>query len=76
MSNSSISVEQLQKNNNWDLDKLESNDLSSMVEAIHLCALRNDFNEGDEVGEPPTNHWTMCLQHTITSCVMLDMGCW
>lgn len=67
-------MEQLQQNNNWDLDKLESNDLSCTVEIIYLCALRNDFNEGDEAGEPPTNQWTMCLQHTVTSCVKLDMA--
>lgn len=61
------------QNKNWDLDNFESGDLDATVRMIHLCALRNDFNEGDKAGEPPTNHWTMCLQHSPTNCIMLDM---
>ena len=68
-----IVLGQLQQSNNWDLDNLKSDDLDATIQAIHLCALRNDHNEGDEAGEPPTNHWVMCLQHSPTSCVMLDM---
>ncbi|KAJ9141807.1 hypothetical protein NKR23_g7729 [Pleurostoma richardsiae] len=59
--------------NNWDLDNLITGNLTAVVERVHLCALRNEFNEGDEAGEPPTNHWTMCLQLTWQSAVMLDM---
>lgn len=67
-------LEQLQQSDNWDVDNLQGSDLDAIVNAIHLCALRNDFNEGDEAGEPPTNHWTLCLGHSQTSCVMLDMA--
>ncbi|KAL7619785.1 hypothetical protein AAE478_010327 [Parahypoxylon ruwenzoriense] len=66
-------LEQLQQNSNWDIDNLRSDDLGATVEVIHLCALRNEHNEGDEAGEPPTNHWNMCLQFSSNSCVMLDM---
>ncbi|KFY18838.1 hypothetical protein V493_08310 [Pseudogymnoascus sp. VKM F-4281 (FW-2241)] len=61
-------------NNNWDLDNLVTNNLTAAVDQIHLCALRNDLNEGDEDGQPPTNHWTMCLQITPQANVMLDMA--
>lgn len=67
-------LEQLRQSNNWDLDKFATDDLDATVQMIHLCALRNDLNEGDEAGEPPTSHWTMCLQHSPASCVMLDMA--
>ncbi|KAL2016110.1 hypothetical protein VTK56DRAFT_4254 [Thermocarpiscus australiensis] len=66
-------LEWLRQHSNWDIDNLKSDDLNATVQVIHLCALRNDFNEGDEAGEPPTNHWTICLQCSSTSCVMLDM---
>ncbi|GAB1318412.1 hypothetical protein MFIFM68171_08622 [Madurella fahalii] len=66
-------LERLQQSNNWDVDNLKSGDLDAAAQMIHLCTLRNDFNEGDEAGEPPTNHWTICLQHSPTTCVMLDM---
>ncbi|KAH6630355.1 hypothetical protein B0J18DRAFT_98639 [Chaetomium sp. MPI-SDFR-AT-0129] len=66
-------VERLREENNWDLDNLKTDDLNASIELIHLCALRNDLNEGDEAGEPPTNHWVLCLQNSATSSVMLDM---
>lgn len=59
---------------NWDLDDFTPDNLTASVELIHLCALRNELNEGDEAGEPPTNHWTTCLQITKSSSVMLDMA--
>lgn len=59
--------------NNWDFDTFSVDNLTSRVDMVHLCALRNELNEGDEAGEPPTNHWTMCLEITKQSCVMLDM---
>ena len=37
---------------NWDLDQFKPADWNAKVEAIHLCALRNDLSEGDEAGEP------------------------
>lgn len=60
--------------NNWDLDGFEPREMSSTVEDVHLCALRNDLNEGDELGNPPTNHWVVCLQTSSTSSIMLDMA--
>ncbi|KAL2126667.1 hypothetical protein VTI74DRAFT_437 [Chaetomium olivicolor] len=63
----------LQESNNWDFDNFKTDDLDTTIQLIHLCALCNELNEGDEAGEPPTNHWTMCLQLSPTSCVMLDM---
>lgn len=59
---------------NWDLDNFDTSSLPATVSTIHLCALRNDLNEGDEAGELPTNHWTMCLQLSPQSSVMLDMA--
>lgn len=61
-------------NNNWELDNLITDNLTATVDQIHLCALRNDLNEGDGEDEPPTNHWTMCLQITPQASVMLDMA--
>lgn len=61
--------------NNWDSDSFDPQKMTSTVEDIHLCALRNDLNEGDdELGNPPTNHWVVCLQTSLTSSVMLDMA--
>ncbi|CAJ2510749.1 Uu.00g063740.m01.CDS01 [Anthostomella pinea] len=66
----------LATNPNFDLtNPLTSHSLilSIPISQLYLCALRNDHNEGDEAGEPPTNHWTLCLETAPTSCVMLDM---
>lgn len=60
--------------NNWDVDNFDPQKMSAIIEDIHLCALRNDLNEGDELGNPPTNHWVVCLQISPTSSVMLDMA--
>lgn len=59
---------------NWDTDNIDLGLLSTPLECIHVCALRNEFNEGDEEGNPPTNHWVVCLQNSNTSSVMLDMA--
>ncbi|KAL1872359.1 hypothetical protein Daus18300_004329 [Diaporthe australafricana] len=58
---------------NWETDNFDPSTMSAPVEDIHLCALRNDLNEGDELGSPPTNHWVVCLQTSYDSSVMLDM---
>lgn len=60
--------------NKWDVDGFDPLKISATVEDIHLCALRNDLNEGDELGNPPTNHWVVCLQTSPTSSVILDMA--
>ncbi|KAI1325085.1 hypothetical protein F5Y16DRAFT_378796 [Xylariaceae sp. FL0255] len=59
---------------NWDLDKFETSSAEVEVKQFHLCALSNDFNEGDEAGEPPTNHWVLCLEISQNSSVMIDMA--
>ena len=66
-------IEQIQVSHNCDTEKFKGKDLDATV-VVHLCALRNELNEGDENGEPPTNHWTMCLQVSSASHVMLDMA--
>lgn len=64
---------------NWDLESFEGDRASTWaapVAPIHICALRNELNEGDEYGSSPTNHWTVCLETETTppSSVMLDMA--
>lgn len=45
----------------WKTDNFDPGTMSAQAEYIYLCALRNDLNEGDELGVPPTNHWVVCL---------------
>ncbi|KAK9776387.1 putative Ubiquitin-like protease family profile domain-containing protein [Seiridium cardinale] len=59
--------------NNWDLEEFDPKSLTSKVLKIHLCALINQYNEGEEE-EEPTNHWTLCLQTSAESSVMMDMA--
>lgn len=40
--------------NNYDLDNFDNTHLSSRVAAIHICGYRNEGDEGDEDGNPPT----------------------
>ncbi|TLD19314.1 hypothetical protein PspLS_09980 [Pyricularia sp. CBS 133598] len=61
---------------NHDTDCFDEADLSRKVEVINLCALCNVLNEGDENGEPPTNHWTLSLQTSPTSSSQIDMAPW
>ncbi|TLD09865.1 hypothetical protein PgNI_06521 [Pyricularia grisea] len=46
------------------------------IQVINLCALCNVLNEGDENGEPSTNHWTICLQTSPASSLKIDMAPW
>ncbi|KAI1080771.1 hypothetical protein F5B20DRAFT_94227 [Whalleya microplaca] len=59
--------------NNWGLDNFDPSQIGQSLTEVYLCALRNEFNEGDEAGEPPTNHWTLCLRTSINFSVMLNM---
>ncbi|KAK4225938.1 hypothetical protein QBC38DRAFT_456724 [Podospora fimiseda] len=63
---------------NWDLTNLNLSDssMTATISVIHLCCLRNDLNEGDENGEPPTNHWVLCLQvsESPSASIMLNMA--
>ena len=63
-----------QLDGNWDLDNFSNDQYSSSVDVVHICALRNELNEGDEEGNPPTNHWTLCLELSESASVMLDMA--
>ncbi|KAK3936361.1 hypothetical protein QBC46DRAFT_218212, partial [Diplogelasinospora grovesii] len=59
---------------NWDAENLRTTHLESDVQQIHLCALRNELNGGDGGGEPPANHWVLCLQvYFPSSSVTVDM---
>ncbi|KAF1961360.1 hypothetical protein CC80DRAFT_522810 [Byssothecium circinans] len=44
------------------------------VTTVHICGYRNEDNEGDEDGNPPTNHWAVSLQLDSGGFVMLDMA--
>ncbi|CAK7266252.1 hypothetical protein SEPCBS57363_001997 [Sporothrix epigloea] len=58
--------------NNFDSDKLESEDLAKPVLNVHLIAYINPGNEGD--GEiPPTNHWAVFLELSKDRSVRVDM---
>ncbi|KAK7955654.1 uncharacterized protein PG986_004876 [Apiospora aurea] len=57
---------------NWDLEA-SGDALRGVVEEVHICALRNEFNEGED-DQPPTNHWVVCLQTSPKSSIMLDMA--
>lgn len=59
---------------NFDLDNFDATAAQADLQAIHLCCLRNELNEGDEAGQPPTNHWVLCLQTSETSSLMFDMA--
>ncbi|KAK8052555.1 hypothetical protein PG993_003940 [Apiospora rasikravindrae] len=58
--------------NNWDLD-VSNEALHVAVQKVHICALRNEFNEGED-DQPPTNHWVICLQTSPKSSIMLDIA--
>ncbi|KAI1262612.1 hypothetical protein F5Y18DRAFT_438733 [Xylariaceae sp. FL1019] len=58
---------------NWDLDNFGPVSLQQNIQQIHLCALRNELNEGDEAGEAPTNHWVLSLEISSASSIMIDM---
>ncbi|KAK7978432.1 hypothetical protein PG996_004479 [Apiospora saccharicola] len=57
---------------NWDLEVSDEELQKAVVHKIHLCALCNDDNEGED-DEPPTNHWVVCLETSPDSYIMLDM---
>ncbi|KAK7920108.1 hypothetical protein PG985_008130 [Apiospora marii] len=58
---------------NWDLEVSDDELQKAVVQRIHLCALRNEFNEGSD-DQPPTNHWVICLETAPSSSIMLDMA--
>ncbi|KAJ6037305.1 hypothetical protein N7540_001584 [Penicillium herquei] len=63
-------------NANYDTDVFNFADLESSVANIHIKALTNEENAGDEDGNPPTNHWIIFLElmGTRSALVMLDMS--
>lgn len=58
---------------NLDVD-VDNEELAFPVRTIYICVLCNEFIEGDEAGEAPTNHWIICLEPTPTLFVMPDMA--
>ncbi|KAH7311618.1 hypothetical protein B0I35DRAFT_67623 [Stachybotrys elegans] len=59
---------------NWDTDRFDNEDLERRLNHIHFCAYRNEHNEGDEDGNPPTNHWVTSLEISEDHAVILDMA--
>src|SRR4051812_31775305 len=60
-------------NNNYDTDNFDAEYLQFQVVIIHICGNKNEKNEGDEDGNPPTNHWNVFLQLAEGDSVRLDM---
>jgi hypothetical protein len=60
--------------NDWDTDNFKSENLSALVSQVHICAYINEKNEGDEDGNPPTNHWATFLELETGGSVRLDMA--
>lgn len=60
-------------NSNYDTDNFNPIHLNSKVVTIHICGYKNELNEGDEDGNPPTNHWAVFLQLAAGGSVRLDM---
>ncbi len=59
---------------NWEPDGFKESDLDKQVLFIHICAYLNENNLGDEVGNPPTNHWAIFLENPALKSVRLDMS--
>ncbi|CRG91080.1 hypothetical protein PISL3812_08128 [Talaromyces islandicus] len=59
---------------NYDTDRFNTAHFQSSVVNIHLCGYRNEKNEGDEDGNPPTNHWAAFLQYPSGGSARLDMA--
>jgi len=60
-------------NNNFDTDDFDIGWLRFPVSHIHICGYTNLRNEGDEDGNPPTNHWALFLQVSEDASIRLDM---
>src|SRR4051812_24778656 len=58
---------------NWDTDNFSDAHLPKTILCIHACAYRNDVNQGDELGNPPTNHWVFSLALPEQKSIRLDM---
>ncbi|KAG6285170.1 hypothetical protein E4U46_006129 [Claviceps purpurea] len=58
---------------NWNQDDFKPEDLKETVESIHVCAHRNDENQGVGV-LPPVNHWVVFLEISPTHSVCMDMA--
>ena len=61
-------------NNNYDTDNFNTAELHSQIVDVHICGYLNEQNEGDEDGNPPTNHWAVFLQLSAGGSVRLDMA--
>ncbi|KAI1196893.1 hypothetical protein F5X97DRAFT_344167 [Nemania serpens] len=63
-------------NSDWDLDKFDPAATSARIRRFHLCALRNELDEGDEgdeAGPPPVNHWVLSLETSLRSSVTFNL---
>lgn len=59
---------------NYNIDRFNTAQFWSAVVNIHLCSYWNEKNEGDEDGNPPTNHWAAFLQLSSGGSVRLNMA--
>ncbi|KAI9747514.1 MAG: Inorganic phosphate transporter pho84 [Chaenotheca gracillima] len=57
---------------NWDTDRFTIKDFGESVITVHVCGYVNEKNEGDEEGNPPTNHWASFLANKKSGSVRLD----
>lgn len=57
----------------FEIDGLNSSDLTKQVVKVSICGYVNKDNTSDQDGNPPTNHWAAFLQLTGPSSVRLDM---
>ncbi|KAI1962177.1 hypothetical protein LOY94_006744 [Ophidiomyces ophidiicola] len=58
---------------NWGTSKFKTTDLGKGVTNVHICGYKNEKNEGDLDGRPPTNHWAAFLEVHGGGSVRLDM---
>ncbi|KAK8086092.1 hypothetical protein PG994_001066 [Apiospora phragmitis] len=56
---------------NWDLEVPDEELHNAVVQKIHLCALRNEFNESED-DQPATSHWVVCLETAPDGCAMFS----
>jgi len=62
--------------NTWEhfgTSQLKDQDKACSVFTVHICGYKNEQNEGDDYGRPPTNHWCAFLQTTARDSVKVDM---
>jgi hypothetical protein len=57
----------------WGTSKFRVLDLEKVIAVVHICGYKNQGNEGDLGGRPPTNHWAAFLEVHGGGSVRFDM---